>query len=58
MEIDVAVEEPRPGVVRLEPDRHVVARCGRASADHVAPDGVDVVVLRASCATHDGEDVL
>ena len=44
VEVDVAVEEPRPRVVRPETDRDVVVRRGRARRDDVAPDGVVVVV--------------
>ena len=54
----MAVEEPRPGVVRLEPNRDVITRSGCARAYHVAPYGVDIIVLRATCAAYDGEDVL
>ena len=33
MEVDVAVEEPRAGVVRIEADRDVVARRARVRED-------------------------
>ena len=53
--IDVAVKEPRPRVVGLEPDRDIIVRV--AEADNVAHDGVVVVVRRASRAADDVEDV-
>ena len=56
--LDVAVEEPRAGVVRLEPDRDVVSGSGRAGADDVPPDWVVVVVLCATRGANDSEDVL
>ena len=40
--VDVAVEEPRAGVVGIEPDRDIVARA--ADAHDVADDGVHKVV--------------
>ena len=55
MPIDVAVKEPRPRVVGLEPDRDIIVRV--AEADNVAHDGVVVVVRRASRAADDVEDV-
>ncbi len=58
VEVDVAVEEPRAGVVRGEPDRDVVARGGYARRDDVAPDRVVVVVRRRACAADDREGVL
>ena len=58
VEVDVAVEEPRAGVVRPEADRDVVARGGRARVHDVAEDRVVVVVLGAARAADDGEDVL
>ena len=58
VEVDVAVEEPRARVVRLEADRHVVARRGRAGRDDVSPDGVVVVVDGRAGAADDGEGVL
>ena len=58
MEVDVAVEEPRPGVVRLEADRDVVADGAVASRDGVTPDGVVVVVLSRAGAAYDCECVL
>ena len=60
----MAVEEPGAGVVRLEPDRDVVAGrargrvLGPARAHRVAPDRVLIVVLGAARAAHDGEHVL
>ena len=56
VEVDVAVEEPRARVVRLEPDRDVVA--GRARADHVTLRRVNVVVVAAARAPDDPEGVL
>ena len=56
VEVDVAVEEPRAGVVRLEPDRDVVARA--TCADGGAPDRVLEVVPVLACALDDREDVL
>ena len=56
VEVDVAVEEPRAGVVGGEADRDVVAR--RAGGDDVALGRVDVVVLGAARAAHDVEGVL
>ena len=58
MEVDVTVEEPRPGVVRLEPDRDVVPGSGCAGADDVPPNRVVVVVLGAARRADDGEDML
>ena len=55
MPIDVAVKEPRPRVVSLEPDRDIIIRV--AEADNVAHDRVVVVVRRASRAADDVEDV-
>lgn len=54
----MAMEEPRPGVVRLEADRDVVARGGRARAHDVAEDRVVVVVRGAARAADDREGVL
>ena len=56
MEVDVAVEEPRAGVVGLEADGDVVA--SRAGGDDVALGRVDVVVGVAAGAAHDPELVL
>ena len=56
--LDVAVEEPRAGVVRLEPDRHVVVVILETRADGVPEDGVLVVVLGAVRAANDRERVL
>ena len=58
MGLDVAVEEPRAGVVRLEPDRHVVVVILETRADGVPEDGVLVVVLGAVRAADDRERVL
>ena len=58
VEIDVTVEEPRPGVVRLEPDRDVVPGGGCAGADDVPPNRVVVVVLGTAGRADDGEDML
>ena len=56
--VDVAMEEPRSGVVRLEADGDVVTIDGRARAHDVAENRVVVVVGRTPCAADDGEDVL
>ena len=56
MEVDVAVEEPRAGVVGREADGDVVAR--RAGGDNIALGRVDVVVGVAARAAHDPELVL
>ena len=53
--IDVAVKEPRPRIVSLESDRDIIIR--EAEADHVAHDGVVVVVRRATRAADDVEDM-
>lgn len=53
MPVDVAVDEPRPDVVREEADGHFVA--GVADADGVADDGVVPVVGAVSGAAHDEE---
>lgn len=53
MPVDVAVEEPRAGVVSEEPNRDVVARV--ADAHDVADDGVHKVVRRVSGAANHGE---
>ena len=58
VEVDVAVEEPRARVVRLEADGDVVACLRSTSADDVTPDGVVVVVDRAARAAYDSKDVL
>ena len=58
MEVDVTVQEPGPGVVRLEPDRDIVAGGGRSRADHVAPDRVLVIVRGAPGAAYNSEGVL
>ena len=58
VEIDVAMEEPRPGVVRLEADSDVVTVVGDARRDGVAPDGVVVVVLGRARAAYNCEGVL
>ncbi len=55
MEVDVAVQEPRPRVVRREPDRDVVAH--RPRAHHVALRRVHVVVRRLPRPAHDVERV-
>jgi len=51
--IDVAVEEPRAGVVSHEPNRNVIV-CG-ADAHDVAHDGVVKVVRRVARAADDAE---
>ena len=56
MPVNVAVEEPRAGVVRLEANRDVVA--GRAGADRVVLDGVDEVVVGGARGADDPELVL
>lgn len=53
MPVDVAVEEPRTGVVGEEPDRDIVALV--ADADNVADDGIYKVVRRIAGAADDGE---
>ena len=62
MEVDVAVEEPRARVVRVEPDGDVVAWVGgvlrEAGRDDIAPDGVIVVVFRRVSTADDSEGVL
>ena len=54
--VDVAVEEPRAGVVGRETNRNVVSR--RASADSVTLGRVDVVVAVVSGTANDVEGVL
>ena len=56
VEVDVAVEEPRAGVVGAEADRDVVPR--RAGRDDIALRGVDVVVLGAAGRANNVEGVL
>ena len=51
--VDVAVEEPRTGIVGEEPDRDIVAR--DAVAHDVADDGVYKVVRRIAGAADDVE---
>jgi len=51
--VDVAVEEPRAGVVGKEPDRDVVARI--ADGHDIADDGAHKVVRRVSGAADHGE---
>ena len=58
MEVDVAVEEPRAGVVGGEADGDVVIRLRRARRDDVAPDGVVVVVLARAGTADDSEGML
>ena len=53
MPINVAVEEPRAGVVGEEPDCDIVARV--ADAHDVADDGVYKVVRRIAGAANDRE---
>jgi hypothetical protein len=53
--INVTVEEPRTGVVSLEPDRDIIVRV--PDAYNVAHDGVVEVVSRVSCAADDVEDM-
>ena len=55
MEINMAMEEPRPRVVRREPDRHIIPR--RTRAHHIALRRVHVVVLRLPRPAHDVERV-
>ena len=57
VEVDVAVEEPRARVVRLEADRDIVGRA-TPSRDGIAPDGVVEVVFRRVGAADDCEGVL
>ena len=56
MPVDVAVEEPRAGVVRREANRDVVT--GDAGADNIALGRVDVVVVCLTGATNNVECVL
>ena len=56
MEVDVAMEEPRAGVVRREPDRDVVSR--GAGVDRVALHRVHIVVVAAARTADDVEGVL
>ena len=56
MPVDVAVEEPGAGVVRLKADCDVVAR--RAGGDNIALGWVDVVVVGAAGAADNPEGVL
>ena len=52
VEVDVAVDEPRARVVRLEADRDIVGRAA-PSRDGIAPDGVVIVVFgRVGAADH------
>ena len=55
MPIDVAVKEPRPRVVGLEPDRDIIVRA--ADAHNVAHDWVVKIVRRVARAANDVEDV-
>jgi hypothetical protein len=55
MPVDVAVEEPRAGVVGKEPDRDVIAHV--ADAHDIADDGVHKVVRRVTSAPDYGERV-
>ena len=56
VEVDVAVEEPRAGVVRREADGDVVT--SGTGADDVALGRVDVVVVGLASAADDVEGVL
>jgi hypothetical protein len=55
MEVDVAVEEPRAGIVCAEADRDVVSR--RANVNHVALRRVVIIVGRLASTTDDIEGV-
>lgn len=53
MEIDMAVEEPRTGVVSLEPNGDVIT--STTSTDDIANNGVVEVINGASCTTNDSK---
>ena len=55
MPIDVAVEEPRARVVRVESERHIVACL--SNVDNITSHWVGVVVSRAACDTDDVKGV-
>jgi hypothetical protein len=55
MKVDVAVEEPRAGVVCAEADRDVIG--SQADVDHVALRRVVIVVGRLASTTNDIERV-
>jgi hypothetical protein len=55
MPVDMAMHNPRTSVICLESNRNVV-RSG-ANADHIALNGVHVVVVAASSTSNDTEDV-
>jgi hypothetical protein len=53
--VNVTVEEPRARVVRLEPDRDIIARI--PDAHNVTDDGVIIVIGRVACAADNVERV-
>jgi hypothetical protein len=55
MEVDVAVEEPRAGIVCAEADRDIVS--SQADVNHVALRRVVIVVGRLSGTANDIEGV-
>ena len=54
MPIDVAMEEPRAGVIREEPNRDIIIG-GVADAHDVAEDRIIIVVRGVSSAAYNGE---
>ena len=56
MPVNVTMEEPRTSVVRLESERDIVG--SSTNVQHVASDGVGIVVHGASCGTDDVKGVL
>ena len=55
MPVNVTVEEPRARVVRLEPNRDIIARI--PDAHNVTDDGVIIVIGRVARATDNVECV-
>ena len=55
MPVNVTVEEPRARIVRLEPDRDIIA--SSSDAHNVTDDGVIIVVGRVARAANDVERV-
>ena len=55
MPIDVAMHNPRAGIVGAETDGNIVTGC--TNANDVALNRVDEVVRAAACATDDVESV-
>lgn len=56
MPINMAVEEPRTGIVGGEAEGDVIA--GRTDRNNISSNGIVIVVSRASSASYNGKGVL